>query len=201
MGVFNAIIDVLDKVGVIVGLVTAFFSVFAWINTRKLLKKRRIRSTTAVDERDVALVIQMSSGTVIEANVVNYLLKHKVLSDICNGKPLENAASFANLSDDDVDGFKVACEGIKPKARIITVTKSDIDPKTADKYMLGLHDTLKSLIAALNNHNVRTVHLFYTGPAEMPAFLGCKIGNQMNVVLYRFDRSTGTYFSLGALRP
>ncbi len=157
----NLIRDVLDPIGVVVGLIVTIPIFWTWWEITLGRKRRRkiwfdqVRRSTG--SRPAILVIDLLPGKNIRTSVELFRKNHE----------------FLKLVPDD---------------RIFVVSRAK---QLAPDDMPGLACDLRDVAANIIEAAVDTVHLFYAGPVVPPAMIGAELANTCRVMLYQHSQTDG----------
>ncbi|CAL1241051.1 hypothetical protein [Candidatus Methylocalor cossyra] len=164
--------DVLDPIGIWIGLILAVPVFWTWIDLSLLRGRRHRRWLEQVrrepGRRPAILIVDLKPEADIRAQVENFRMTDPQLREI-------------------------------PEARIGRVFR-DRALSVAD--LPALLDEVRDRGAEFMRQGVDTIHLFYAGPLAPMAMIGAQFANGFKVLVYQHrPGSGGGYENWGPLRP
>ncbi len=161
--------QILDPIGIWIGLLLAVPVFWTWYEVTLGRRKRRKRWQQEIQQsqgqRPSILIIDCLKGKKsVRPKVEGFCQKHPVLQTITKDRIFEYSTDKESLAPEDMPALVDA-----------------IREKAVDVYRSGTD----------------VLHLFYGGPAIVPFFLGREFANACQVILYQ--HSGGTYTSFGPL--
>lgn len=171
MAWMNWLIDeVLNRIGIVVGLITLFPIFWTWWEVTLGRRRRHRRWFREAQEtpglRPAVLVVDLLEKGDIRTGVENYRRSSHALKDI-------------------------------PDDRVFALSRT-VHLDSGD--MPGLVAEVRRVAADVIRAGTDTLHLFYAGPVVPMAFMGAEFGNICRVILYHHDKTTGRYENWGPLR-
>lgn len=153
------IMDWLDPIGVVVGLIIAIPVFWTWWDVVFGRRRRERRWFGEIrrnpGNRPGILIIDLLTGRDVRPAVESFRQKEAALRVI-------------------------------PEDHIVTVRR---DQKLTPKMMPGLQHELRRAAATLLKRGVDTIHYFHAGPAAIAAMVGAEFANSMRVLVYQRDGS------------
>jgi len=163
--------DILDKIGIITGLITAFisFATLIMVYRQKTLLKRYSKNIAEKKgDNPAVLIVNLLSGS-IEAQVQQFMKKDALLANVSQDMVVSYSWQKKNL---------IAPEDINEILREIQSNYSKIKEKGYD-----------------------SLSLFYAGPTIIAAMVGAMLSNSPMVRVYQLDKGAQNYKYWGLLEP
>jgi len=164
-------------------LATIFITVF---------EKARIRTKESHRTKDAVLVFNYIDGHVTE-QVKDYLLKNEILSN--------KSSDFCFVDKDQLlENNTVFNIKLSNKFKLIEITPKKREYTSDNPLNLSpIHETLTSISKVLYDSDVRTLHIFYAGPIEVPFIISSTLQEKFEIKLYRYDISSHSYSYIGKI--
>ena len=194
--------DVLGIVSNGLQVITVLLALIMWNNTRKLLETRK---KARVEIKSTDLILEVSLASDISNDVNRYIDRHE--KKLLALKPIRTIAPEKVLSSTGNKYIQLRVDQKVKGALIIDKINGKFMPNDEHNNRIYLEEykvCLNSVAKYVEeNSGVGTVHVFFSGPSELTAFIMPYFVNKRNVVMYRYMKTredTGeekTYLPLG----
>lgn len=170
--------------------VTVALSFVAWINTRRILVKRKELRVEATGG-DMILMVDIGNGSV-EGSVCRYV----------NGGNLQ----LGNITDINPGGannvildekyVKLSFSNDVKGALLIQSGRMPAEDKV-DDFMKDYQMCIEKAREIMSQGNRQKIHLFIGAPVEMSAFIMPYFVNKNPIIIYRYNFDKNSYYRLG----
>ncbi len=184
----------LDLFGVICsafGIVSVIISGFVWYNTERLLSKKK-EMRVDISSNDLILIISLAKR--IENDVRNYVVNSARFPVLDKIEVSEGRLDFPDHKYMNLD----LVENLDGALCISKLQDMGGSEQEISDYLEEFRKCIKSVSKITEqDNNVGKIHVFFSGPAEMAAYIMPYFVNKKTIVMYRYDMKSQKYVYIG----
>ncbi len=184
-------LDLLGIICSVFGVISVIISGIVWYNTARLLSKKK-EMRVDISSNDLILIVSLAKR--IESDVRNYIVNSERFPKLDKIEVVEGRLDFPDHKYMNLE----LVENLDGALCISKLQDMGGSEQEISDYLEEFRKCIKSVSKITEqDNNVGKIHVFFSGPAEMAAYIMPYFVNKKTIVMYRYDMNSQSYICIG----